>query len=380
MEENLLTILARRWGDRGSDPSPEPSEIPGSISARPFSVGLVVFSDRKDSQALAQATSLSRLITRSGRVVNLVTPESSPMGIMGPFRGLARQAHNLSKAIQASELVHLLADSYPRLWLNAFLASVLSRFYGKPVVLEVVGGWAAHINRWQLLSIKTWAGICQTILVSAGQSDLWSRMLGVEVEESKPVIDLESVPGKVLSEVQPSILADCVGLPMELTGEIIAGFEMTKQKYPRTELTILVDESSAFNRHRVVENNSSPGLKVRTISEKVRFEELLKPSDLFISCRTEPFAERKLLLAAAAGNVIFTGESSGLTKYLRSDCNFEPVTFSGRSDLADQLIDLVENRDRVGLLSRQSRGLAEQFAWDNLSPVWLSRYSKAVSG
>lgn len=191
------------------------------------------------------------------------------------------------------------------------------------------------------------------------------------------MVDLESVQGRKLTVVQPSILADCSTLSVELTDEIIAGFEIVKQKYPRTELTILVDNQ--YRRTGSSDRLSQPGLVVKTVGAGFRIENLSKASEIFVSCRTEPFAERNILMAAASGNLILTGKSSMLSEYLRRECHFDSITFAGRSELADSILQLIENPGMVENLSSRARGLAERFACDNLNSVWFDRYHRVQS-
>lgn len=376
MDKNLLTVLTRRWGDRDSNPKTRSVEFPRAISDAPRAIGLVPCSDRRNSQAYDQAANLGRLIAGSGLMAHHVG--SKPNRSEGFLKGPVRYIYELTGVIKNSELIHLIAESYLELVLTACFVSVLGRFYGKRIVVEVIGGWTTRVNRLQLSSVRSWIGLCQTVLVPSGQSDRWSRGLSLKVDETKPLIDLESISARLFEKLQPSILADCGNLTLDLGREIIAGFQIVKQKYPRTELTILVDRKSELIQYWQINKRRSAGLTVKAATTDGNLEKLSRSTDLFISCQAEPFAERKLLLAAAAGRIIIVPESSPLAEYLRRDCQFEPICFSGSSDLAGKIIHLIENPDRVRFLSRQSRGLAEQFAWDNLTSVWLDRYSRAM--
>ena len=90
----------------------EAVEVSRPVSKKPFSVGLVVLSRRNGSQGFDQATNLGLMITRSGRVANLVILRSSPEGGIGGLRGLLRYVHDLMGVIKGSELIHLMAGSY----------------------------------------------------------------------------------------------------------------------------------------------------------------------------------------------------------------------------------------------------------------------------
>ena len=380
MEDNLLTILARRWGRQKTEEKPSRSRERKHFSGRAFSIGIVV-SGSKNPQATAQGENLSRLLTKSGRgdVVSLIAIRSSSMSSSGALKRILGSLHNLIDTIRRVELIHLIIDNYRGWWLTALPVTVIGRFYRKQIVIESIGNWTAHIGWLPLRLMKIWTGLCQMILVPAGQSKIWSIAPGVGVEESVPMVNLESMTGRKLSSVQPSILADCRFLSKEMTGEIIAGCDIVKKKYPRTALTILVDSQTQRIDSTHYSGLTKSGIVVKVIEADFRIEELANSSEIFISCRTEPFVDRDILMAAASGSLIFTGKSSALTKYLRRDCHFEPTTFSGRSDLADRILELIENPDQVGDLSRQARGLAERFAWDNLSPMWLDRYERIMS-
>ncbi len=379
MEENLLTILTSRWGQRQTvtqaDQSPGRDELSGSDRAE--AIALVSSPVGSWGEALTQASLLRGRLNFNGWFSELVVrAESSTTSPFSIFRSIQKYISQLSELMTNRTVAHIIIDRPIEVWLTALPAIIVARFYGLPTVLYLLGDWPTKINPVISRFMKPVLGLTAQIWVSTGVASKAKDSLRNELHEVGPLIDLESnqeTPDR--TTIQPALLIDARDLDQVAIRELIAGCRLAKDKYPRTECTLLIDSPVAASIEAGLENGGGHGVTLRTDLKPDQLKLVFNQADIFLTGSKAQMIDSFLLQAAAHGLPIMVGQNSALTAMLKDKHQFSPLEFRNRSDLADLIIKLVEEPDSIENHSWRSKALAEQFAWDNVIATIQSHFS-----
>lgn len=377
MEEDLLTILTSRWGQRQSEAEDhsKPSERV-SGAGQQQAVALVSSPINSWGEAVAQAQLLNdRLIADGCWAALVIRSKSSGGSLINIIRSWREYLGQLKALMAEREVAHVLIDRPQEFWLTAVPAILMARFYGLSVVLNLIGDWPTKVGLLHSRLLKPWLGLAELVLVSAGTSAIAKVSLRREVSELGPLVDLDSLPQAARKRVQPSLLVDARNLDLVAIRELIAGCQIAKEKYPRTECTLLLNESMTARVKSGLENGTGHGVNILSRLEPAQLPSVVDGADIFLTGTGSALVDPFLLEAAARGLPLLVGRNSQLAATLKNDYQFEPLKFQNRSDLADAIIILVEQPELVDRLGWQAKALAEQFAWDNILPRIQAQYA-----
>ena len=278
----------------------------------------------------------------------------------------------LIRTIPEADVVHLFVSSLAGLVLVALPIIMLSAFFGRKIVLNLYSSTVMErIERW----MGIWAKFLKQVDSLVVPSEHARRVLaskGLKATHGVPMVDIDSMEQRALNRLQPRVLVEC---PLESQSDIVTilrAFAVVKQKYPRSELVIAGEGRQRKALERIV--TESPIYGVEFIGQAENINRLVQEADLYVYASADGDVPLSLQVAMASGLPVIAVASEPVKEIITqgySGLLFEP---GNESMLADRILQLVENDNLVGELSRRGRVEAEKFAWDNLKTSWTSRY------
>jgi glycosyltransferase involved in cell wall biosynthesis len=266
------------------------------------------------------------------------------------------------------DVLHLLADSTSALAAVALPTTLLAKFLGKPVLLQLsvncFQDWIESYG-WIAAPLLKQAG---KIMVTSERAVLSLKDRGLDVVAFGPVVDMDKGSSSFTADLQPRILV----LPDDLRPEdletLVRALIVLKNKYPRAELVLPMEDNfilSAIRRH--------PGLV--SISATCDGDLLARSqADILIDPRSQVDALHPTILEALARGIpiVATDDSSGPDDLTAGQNCL--VYRSGKPDqLADQLLTLVEKPNLLYALRISGKAVAERYSWD----LWYPRLQDA---
>lgn len=259
---------------------------------------------------------------------------------------------------------------------------VLARFFGKPVALwyrnpcletslEGNGFWLKHLVR-----------LATMVVCPDRHAQRWLGDFGISshiVSDFVPAARLEMGP---VSELQPRILASGPIARRSDLGGLMRAFDLVKQKYPRTELTIVGDgltvEQIAARNGNGNGNGQWSGVTIRRGASGRELEQLLADCDLYVCSATEAIRPVGLLRAMGAGRPVISTELGSIRTLVKSDEQGVLVPINQPAMIAEQIIGLIESPKRAARLARAGQGRVAGLTFSHARATWRRAWEKAL--
>jgi len=285
----------------------------------------------------------------------------------------------LINTVQGFNIVHLQvcdAQVIARLVLPAL---VIAKFFGKKVILQFV---TAEIEKF-LDRSGSWS---RPFLKAADRIVVGSRYLEKVAQRARldaiqviNPIDLTGLKHRTVSKLQPRILMDC---PLEQENNVLCGlkaFRLVKQKYPRSELTVVGNGTQRTMLQHVAASNHIHGVR---FMDSVNLDELNRfygHADLFLCSSSIDESPSSIVRAFATGLPIVTTDSDGLLQMVHDRANALVVPVNNHVALADRIIELIEDPSLVTRLSGRGKDEACKYTWALVRRSWIGLYSDLAS-
>jgi glycosyltransferase involved in cell wall biosynthesis len=271
--------------------------------------------------------------------------------------------------------VHLVLSPIQTIPRQAFVPILAACFYRRHMIVD----WRHRFAELQFESAdRLTLGLLRRaarVLVATDSMAASLRRRGVQARSLRPAIDHDQLPKRTLDCVQPHILAS---LAVEGDGFsspvgwrcLIQGFQLVKDKYPRAELTVLVDGLTsaqiATSRHQV-----PAGVALECASDDQIVTECLARADCFVNPAAIGNPVGSVVTALAIGLPVLSTNTGSIPEIISDGVNGLLFRSDQPSALADRVIQLVESPELVASLSHGAKKNAATFAWPAASKSWL---------
>jgi glycosyltransferase involved in cell wall biosynthesis len=286
--------------------------------------------------------------------------------------GWTRQLLRILPEVGTVHLVLSPTQSIPR---QAFVPILAACFYRRHMIVD----WRHRFAELQFESAdRLTLGLLRRaarVLVATDSMAASLRRRGVQARSLRPAIDHDRLSKRTLDCVQPHILAS---LAVEGDGFsspvgwrcLIQGFQLVKDKYPRAELTVLVDGLTsaqiATSRQQL-----PAGVALECASDDQIVTECFARADCFVNPAAIGNPVGSVVTALAIGLPVLSTNSGSIPEIISDGVNGLLFRSDQPSALADRVIQLVESPELVASLSIGAKKNAAAFAWPAASKSWL---------
>lgn len=331
---------------------------------------------------------LAQLLTASGcRTAVLssdVSNASFKKSATGVMRGdaILRQARYfraLTRRLITVDVLHLVYYSGVSFAREIVPSVLLAKFFGKKVVLDyrraiIFGPRPGE----RFLTERIWRLCDRVMVLSPFQRQLVSSF-GGRAEYIKPGVAIEKVAARVIKEIQPRIV---VSADLEKEYDVataVRAFRLVKQKYPRTEMTVIGIGSEEARLKEMAARENLTGITFAGELDSQRRLKLLQQSELYLNCASVDHFPVAVVEAFACGLVVLTTPMSGGSgDIFRSRENIILLPYNDHVGTAERIIELVENPELTEKLSRRSREMALSYTTGTRRKEW-TRFYRSLS-
>jgi glycosyltransferase involved in cell wall biosynthesis len=311
---------------------------------------------------------LKKVLTRQGLMSQLCSlgiplgaglPEDSirpvyqQLGFVKFLRLLARRL----PSFDVLHIVYLSGASFTR----AVLPSILiARFLGKKVILDYRS--PLLFNR---LADRTWFfkrvwKLCDLVLVLSAYQRQFVNSLGGTAEFITARADTREIKPQVRSALQPRIV---VATDLEKEFDVVCAiraYQLVKQKYPRTEMTVIGSGREKSSLENLVGTARIPGITFAGGLTRRQRWDIFTDAELYVNCSTIDYLSTEMVEALAHGLPVLTTPVSGSGEPFRSGENIILLSYNDHAVLADRIIELIEDPQLTEKLSRNARLAAQR--------------------
>lgn len=279
---------------------------------------------------------------------------------------------SLVRVIPRHEAVLVQAGTETALVRLALPVIVLSRFFGKKVVLQLT---SADIE----LLLDRRERFVAPLLRQASAVIVGSRYLQKSLARSRvsaaaltAPVDLHGIQHRVVEQPQPRILMTS---PLRFENNplcALRAFRLVKQKYPRAELVIAGDGPMRATLERTVAAQRLYGVEFATALQPEEIRRLHSECDVYLNSSSVEETPPGLVRAFAAGLPVVVTDADGLLPMVRERVNALIAPVNDHAGLANRIIELIEDPELTTKLSRAGAGEAQKYTWSRVRQDWVN--------
>ena len=256
----------------------------------------------------------------------------------------------LRTEIKKYSAIHLFVFSTVSFLFQIIPLVILGKFYRKNVVVEFYDFKNYYLPEESKTYIRFFLQHADRVIVPSGRQSRALKQKMVDAYSFTTKFDAREITARTIERVQPHILVSAFFESVFNFNSLLEAYIRVKQKYPRTELTLLGRGSQKDAIEEIIAQRRISGV---SIVESDPDNELYESADIFVhSYHIEYFAQD--ILKAMAYGIPVISSPLGMVKNLVQDENILMYQFNDFSTLADNILALIENDTLTQKLSEQS--------------------------
>jgi glycosyltransferase involved in cell wall biosynthesis len=265
---------------------------------------------------------------------------------------------SIYRRLVAASMVQCVVVSPADFWKFTAPILIAARFLGKPLAVHFALTESGHFVRKIGRLGRSIIRLADTITVSAEASRALLTLYGIRSRHLPPAPDTEEVSPRLITSVQPRLLVVAPPhLPYDIS-PVLGALDLVKQKYPRAELIVARVRRAGSGQAAV---SAIPGVSVVDLDGQESLARLYDEADIYVSSARSDFGGWPMMRAMMAGLPVISCGSAAVEEFVRDQSDGFLLECDDYIDLADRVIQLVENPD---LVTRMSRNAARR--WQNI--------------
>jgi len=285
---------------------------------------------------------------------------------------------NLLREVRKYDVIHIFSASYLSFLIAPTPAIVVSKLYGKKIVLNYHSGEAEdHLRRWRHSTIPI-LNLTDAIVVPSEYLVRVFAAFGLETIAIFNIIELDQFVFRERDRLRPVFLSnrnlevhygvDCV----------LRAFALVQQHIPKAVLTVVGDGSQ---RQALETLATELNLKQTSFTGRVEHEEIHRhyaDSDVFLNASRIDNQPLSILEAFACGLPVVTTNAGGIPDIVTDGETGFVVDVDDHHALAQCAIKLLSDRNIGATITAQARQECRKYTWEVVGDRWLCLYRKLV--
>jgi len=286
---------------------------------------------------------------------------------------------SLFRRIPQYDVIHIFSASYFSFIQAPTPAILIARFYGKPSILNYRSGEAEdHFNRWGKIVFPIMY-LLDAIVVPSGYLVGVFASFGFAASAIPNVVDEQAIEYRLRESVQPKIIIARALEPLYNIPCAIRAYQLVKEKYPRSELTVLGYGSEEENLRLLVEQKHIAGVTFTGRVERDEIGQAYSAHDVFLNSSSIDNMPVSILEAFAAGLPVVTTDAGGIPFIVTDRVNGQLVEVNDHVALAERIIELIEAPAEVRRLSAQGAEEIKKYRWNTVRAQWRDLYCRTIA-
>lgn len=272
------------------------------------------------------------------------------------------------------KIIHIFIPSDSQLIISLIIPFLLSRLFGLKIIVSY--------NDSKILTYRPiFRKIIISILKQCQEVTVNNFALKSEFEKLIKHVDLfyqplnqSNIPFRSVDKITPKILVDFSGNPSQNLHGIIKAFRIIKQKYPRTELSILGNYNRIINSCNNINLENENGVFLSENNNEKEMLRLLNENDIYLNNSRDEFLPPSMMTALQSGIPVMAVENKSISTLISFGLSQFIHLFKDHIELADKLIDMVESSYPVASKAKTSNDKLSFCNFKNISNGWKKLY------
>ena len=283
----------------------------------------------------------------------------------------------LLRELRRADVVHVFSASYTSFLLAPLPAVLVSRLYGKPVVMNYRSGEAPdHLQR-SAVARKVLATVDRNAVPSRFLRDVFARF-GIGADIIPNIIDVDRFKFRAREPLQPHVLSTRNFEDLYNVACTLRAFRLVQQRHPSATLTLVGGGSN------------EPALRVLASElglQHVRFAGRVPPddiwrfyadADIYLQTPNIDNMPGSVLEAFASGCAVVSTEAGGVPAILTHEEHGLLVPCDDHEAAAAAVLRLLDDAGLAARLTASARASCDQYRWTSVRSQWVDLYRRIL--
>lgn len=281
---------------------------------------------------------------------------------------------NLLRQVRKYDVIHIFSASYLSFLIAPTPAILVSKLYGKKIVLNYHSGEAEdHLRRWRRSTIPI-LGLVDKVVVPSEYLVRVFAGFGIDALAIFNVIDLDRFNFRERATLRPIFLSnrnleahygvDCV----------LRAFALIQRQLPEAVLTVVGDGSQ---RQALETLKSELDLKNTSFTGRVDHDQITEhyaKSEVFLNASRIDNQPLSILEAFACGLPVVTTDAGGIPDIVSEGETGFVVRVDDCEALAQRALKLFREQELARQMTEQARVECARYTWPAVCDQWLNLY------
>jgi len=274
----------------------------------------------------------------------------------------------LHRSIPSFDTIQLFYEGTASYFKSILPAVLIARFYGKSTALFYYPN--QMVDRIPRLHLKTMS-LCDKVFVGSRYQQRELAKYKASSEVLLPTIDIKAWPVRKISSVLPHLLLSDENLSEAGALCAIKAYSLVKQKYPRTTITIISNNSELWSERAEQFGQTLDFENFVNAESTDEIAPAYSTVDIFVNCSLIESTPTELVAALVSGMPVISFETYGAREIIHSGENGLLIEHNDYNQLADRIIDLTEQPELVTRISVEAAKIRQNLSPDKLVQRFL---------
>ena len=273
------------------------------------------------------------------------------------------------------DVIHIFSASYLSFILAPAPAIIISKLFGKRIILNYHSGEAEdHLRRWPRTSIPLLRIADEIIVPSPYLVRVFARF-GLVAKEISNVIDLDHFSFRYRETLRPAFLSNRNFEPHYGVDVVLRSFAIIQQRFPEASLIVVGEGSCREALVRLAEELNLRNIQFIGKVDRERMVAQYNKSDCFLNGSRIDNQPLSILEAFASGLPVVTTDAGGIPDLVANDVTSLMVKVDDHQALAERAVRLIEHPEVAKRILNEAHKECGRYTWEAVRTQWLDVYT-----
>jgi glycosyltransferase involved in cell wall biosynthesis len=285
---------------------------------------------------------------------------------------------NLLREVRKYNVIHIFSASYLSFLIAPTPAIIVSKLYGKKIVLNYHSGEAEdHLRRWRRSTIPI-LNLTDAIAVPSEYLVRVFAGFGLQATAIFNIVELDKFTFRERTQLRPIFLSNRNLEAHYGVDAVLRAFALVQQQVPDAVLTVVGDGSQ---RQALEALATELNLKQTSFTGRVEHEEIYRhyaEADVFLNASRIDNQPLSILEAFACGLPVVTTDAGGIPDIVTDGETGFVVAVDDHQALADRAMKLLADCKKATTMTRNARQECNKYTWEVVCDRWLCLYREVI--
>jgi len=281
---------------------------------------------------------------------------------------------NLLREVRNYDVIHIFSASYLSFLITPTPAILVSKLYGKKILLNYHSGEAEdHLRRWPR-STRSMLKLVDKIVVPSEYLFRVFTQFGFETLVIFNIIDLDKFEFRERTTLRPSFLSNRNLEAHYGVDDLLRAFAYIQREIPDALLTVVGDGSQRSSLENLARELHLANTNFTGRVEHDEINRHYSAADIYLNASRIDNQPLSILEAFTCGLPVVTTDAGGIPDMVTDEITGFLVPVADYESLAARALKLLTHQDIARPMTERARAECTKYTWSVVCPQWLDLY------